>query len=240
MCRHVCRHMRRHVLAGPMANLCAVTHVIPIEPPRHFGSKGLSPFQAALHVPEAPPQAPPPRAWCGRVHLCTGVCAVVRSETSNKPLWRAVSVSDFRVPASLATYSSGAIVRHLCIHVWRLFLSGGMAILTVADMEAAGRALQRSTGCRAVLVKGGHMLEVQQRAALASASATAVTDELQQRAALASASAAAVTAGELPPVVSDVLVDGEATYVLTAPRVETDNTHGTGVCPHSLALSRCP
>lgn len=154
MCRHVCRHMRRHVLAGPMANLCAVTHVIPIEPPRHFGSKGLSPFQAALHVPEAPPQAPPPRAWCGRVHLCTGVCAVVRSETSNKPLWRAVSVSDFRVPASLATYSSGAIVRHLCIHVWRLFLSGGMAILTVADMEAAGRALQRSTGCRAVLVKG--------------------------------------------------------------------------------------
>ncbi|MEW5307449.1 MAG: hypothetical protein WDW36_009844 [Sanguina aurantia] len=107
-------------------------------------------------------------------------------------------------------------------------LLGGMAILTVADMEAAGRALQRSTGCRAVLVKGGHMLEVQQRAALASASATAVTDELQQRAALASASAAAVTAGELPPVVSDVLVDGEATYVLTAPRVETDNTHGTG------------
>ena len=69
-----------------------------------------------------------------------------------------------------------------------------MSINHMDDMKTAARKIH-SLGCRAVLIKGGH----------------------------------------LPGQAIDVLFDGDAFFPLTAPRIDTKNTHGTG-CTLSAAI----
>jgi len=71
----------------------------------------------------------------------------------------------------------------------------GRRIQSIDDMKDAATALMR-LGCRAVLVKGGHL--------------------------------------EGDP--TDILWDGSTLHELTTPRIDTNNTHGTG-CTYSAAIS---
>eukprot|EP00798_Chlamydomonas_sp_ICE-L_P006909 gene6909-30887_t len=86
-------------------------------------------------------------------------------------------------------------------------LLGGMVINTVADMEAAAVAIHRAApGLRCVLVKGGHL----------------PLQEVGQ-------------AGGSTQVV-DVFYDGTSLHRLTAQRIHTPNSHGTG-CTLASAIA---
>jgi hydroxymethylpyrimidine kinase/phosphomethylpyrimidine kinase/thiamine-phosphate diphosphorylase len=102
-------------------------------------------------------------------------------------------------------------------------LLGGVSIRSVEAMDEAARKLQVLTGCGAVLVKGGHLLDVQgggsgssslpQQVSSSSLQDTSHSDE-----------------------VVDVLFDGEQVWRLALPRVQTGNTHGTG-CTLASSIS---
>lgn len=95
-------------------------------------------------------------------------------------------------------------------------LLGGMKIESVDDMEEAARKLQQLTGCKAVLVKGGHL-----------APAAPVSSS--------SPSTSADGSAEGSPMV-DVLFDGTEVLRIAMPRLTTGNTHGTG-CTLASAIS---
>lgn len=76
---------------------------------------------------------------------------------------------------------------------------------SLEDMEDAARELVDSGVCRAVLVKGGHL----------------VGDTRNMEGA------------EVPAVVTDVFYDGREAVRLSSPTVVTGNTHGTGGCTRS-------
>ena len=98
-------------------------------------------------------------------------------------------------------------------------LLGGMVIHTVDDMEAAARKLLELTGCGAVLVKGGHLQDHQKQ--LPPSQTPSVTPNGGHN--------------EDTDVV-DVLFDGTEMYRLSLPRIETNNTHGTG-CTLASAIA---
>ncbi len=93
-------------------------------------------------------------------------------------------------------------------NLWEAALLAGLELADVADvagMEDAARRIQ-DLGPSWVLVKGGHLPGVEGPAS-----------------------------GGAPTEVADVLFDGTEAIVLTAPRVVTPNTHGTG-CSLSAAI----
>lgn len=118
----------------------------------------------------------------------------------------------------------GAMLRHLAPLATLLTpnlpeasaLLGGMKIQSVQDMEEAARKLQQLTGCKAVLVKGGHLPP--------PANGPASNDP-----------ASSVTPAQRSPMV-DVLFDGSEVQHIAMPRLATGNTHGTG-CTLASAIS---
>lgn len=97
----------------------------------------------------------------------------------------------------------------------------GMDIATQSDMEAAARAIIRRYGCRAVLLKGGHLVD-------ASVHTADKRQSLDSKPAADSATMCTV----------DVLVQAvdASARVFEGPIVHTTNTHGTG-CTLSSAIA---
>ncbi len=101
----------------------------------------------------------------------------------------------------------------------------GMDIATQSDMEAAARAIIHRYGCRAVLLKGGHLVpDLSIRAA-----------DKEQGTKL---STSTYTAGPEEERAVDILVQAVDTpaRVFNGPVVHTPNTHGTG-CTLSSAIA---
>ncbi|GAX85128.1 hypothetical protein CEUSTIGMA_g12548.t1 [Chlamydomonas eustigma] len=118
-------------------------------------------------------------------------------------------------------------------------LLGGMNIRSVEDMEEAAWQLQTLTQCRAVLVKGGHLLDV--HGAGTSSLSSQQQQQVQQETVLTQGQTAAASikhhdASHHSDDVVDVLVDGDQVWRLALPRVVTGNTHGTG-CTLASAIS---
>lgn len=100
----------------------------------------------------------------------------------------------------------------------------GMDIATQSDMEAAARAIIRRYGCRAVLLKGGHLV-----------SDLSMQADKEQNAKIPTATPATDPTGERT---TDILVQGDdaPARVFEGPVVHTSNTHGTG-CTLSSAIA---
>lgn len=107
-----------------------------------------------------------------------------------------------------------------------------MDIVTRVDMEAAAQAIIHRYGCRAVLLKGGHLVETSAQ----------TTDREQSRVSKHTIEAATECTGgnatDATETATDILVQAVNTpaRVFEGPVVHTSNTHGTG-CTLSSAIA---
>ncbi len=106
----------------------------------------------------------------------------------------------------------------------------GRSLRTPADVEAGAASLLASSGARGVLIKGGHSEDKEQEKEgeeTGSAAGGAADDDGGE-------------AGSRRRYSQDYWTDGTpgGSFWLTAPRVDGDNTHGTG-CTLSSAVAAC-
>lgn len=98
----------------------------------------------------------------------------------------------------------------------------GRSLRTPADLEAGATSLLASSGAGGILIKGGHSEDENIKADSAAAAAQNANEEGPRR------------------YSQDYWTDGTpgGSFWLTAPRVDSDNTHGTG-CTLSSAAAAC-
>lgn len=111
----------------------------------------------------------------------------------------------------------------------------GRSLRTPADVEAGAASLLSSSGAGGVLIKGGHSSESDE------ADDETDDDSAEQKGAGSKETAKGEAEGKTPERYSqDYWTDGTpgGSFWLTAPRVDSDNTHGTG-CTLSSAAAAC-